>query len=703
MNLKELLNKYDKVEIPILQRDYAQGRKSQMNVANKFLDAIFVVLNDNKQVKTLHIDFIYGYQEKNKFLLIDGQQRVTTLWLLHFYIYKKAGLLDLIIKELGKFSYSVRKSSKYFCQSLLNGEFDLSIKPSEAIAKNVGAFEDTLNLNNDPTIKAMLNMLDLIYGRIDKNKEDFEKLVKNLDNITFDEFNMDMGDFKLSEELYIKMNARGKQLSGYENLKSFIEKGKIGKDDKLLQIIDRDWSDYFFDSNNVDSFDRKGLNFLHYANVFFKILNNEAKNSDMKAMIDSANRAIDDFYKPLQNKENIMLLNNLIKLYKNYSEVFTKSNFLKFGDFDSFRNIRDSLGYAEICYLYAVLCFVLESKEENIDNQVLEDYLRVCRHFIENHRLDKQDEHIVAFFNLFKSLSKGYKNIYKFLVQNSTHSFHSNMYALESRKAKLILQSRNGGDNWEGILNKTSNHRILRGWIDYLLDFCCDDFQGKFDFNSFCSYAEITMQILDEIQTDKEQNNGFLPLFQRAFLSVGNYGFWATNYFYGNYCGEIFRDREAWNWLLSGKNKKVSKPYFKQLLDCILESKKTNLFNILQDIIDNADISNKKWWEQLLIRQAGLFGFLVENKKIVQKTRRIRFWDKKVELLPAIKSTKNVRDLLDYGFYLYCKEKEIQNISEYISNEEQYGNQYPLESHFTINNKEVLCDSMNTRIIIGKQ
>ena len=86
-----------------------------------------------------------------------------------------------------------------------------------------------------------------------------------------------------------------------------------------------------------------------------------------------------------------------------------------------------------------------------------------------------------------------------------------------------------------------------------------------------------------------------------------------------------------------------------------------------------------------------MFEFLNEKREIFQRTRRIRFWDnlRKVELLPAIRSTKNVRDLLDYGFYLYCRDKEIQNLSEYISDEEQYGDQYPLQSHFTINNKKV--------------
>lgn len=61
-------------------------------------------------------------------------------------------------------------------------------------------------------------------------------------------------------------------------------------------------------------------------------------------------------------------------------------------------------------------------------------------------------------------------------------------------------------------------------------------------------------------------------------------------------------------------------------------------------------------------------------------------------------------DLLDYSFYLYCKDKEVPNLSDnYESEEEQYGNIYPLQSHFTINDKEVLCDSVNSKIVFDKR
>ncbi|WP_240329462.1 GmrSD restriction endonuclease domain-containing protein [Helicobacter suis] len=121
------------VEVPMLQRDYAQGRRSQERVANAFLDAIFDVLKGKR--KALHLDLIYGYQDKNIFKLIDGQQRITTLWLLYYLLYKRGGRLDEIKDKLEKFTYNTRESSAEFCHNLLKEEkeFDLDKKPSSVI------------------------------------------------------------------------------------------------------------------------------------------------------------------------------------------------------------------------------------------------------------------------------------------------------------------------------------------------------------------------------------------------------------------------------------------------------------------------------------------------------------------------------------------------------------------------------------------
>lgn len=710
MSLKELLKNH-RVEIPILQRDYAQGRVSQSKIANEFLDSIFSVLDGEKQ--SLHIDFIYGYKENDKFLLIDGQQRVTTLWLLHFYLYKKANSLEEIKDLLAKFSYNTRKSSTQFCKNLLNKDFDVSQKPSVAIKNKGGEFEQAENLNNDPTIKAMLNMLDLIFDRV-ASKEDIKKLVENLNSITFNVF--DMGEFGLGEELYVKMNARGKQLSKYENLKAFIEKdSQISEDSNLLKNIE-EWSDYFFDNKNPQSFDTCGRNFLHYATLFFT-LENEEKIENIKEIIDNPNQPVNEFYKPLQKLENIKLLERVVELCMLFDELkITETLKLKNS---SFLN-KESLSYSGISYFFSILFLAKENREiEKIDKIALNDYLRVCRHFIENHRLDKP-EHIPQFFRLFKHLSQGQSNIYQFLENNPTFSFHENIYHLEVRKAKLILASRGSEENWEEIFNQASGHKILKGWVDFLLDFSDESFVYekynqsnkilcKPNLKKFRQYASLTMQILDK-EGFLDEN---LTLFQRAFLCIGDFSFYETNWFYGNSPVDIFRDREALNWILKGNKNDSKLPYFKEFLDVLLKTESEDLVDRMQKVIKETDLSQKEWWEQLLIKEEKLFNFLNQKQETFQRYPRIRYFDKnlknissnlknitKVELLPTIKSTNKARDLFDYGFYCYC-EKRSSSLSGYKPSKDQYVKSFKLQSHFSLNNMEVLCDSAESIIYFG--
>ena len=86
-NLKDVLsNKKLKISIPIIQRDYAQGRKDAATIRDKFLHEIFNRLDNDEN---LFLDFVYGNIEGDKFIPIDGQQRLTTLFLLHLYFVKK--------------------------------------------------------------------------------------------------------------------------------------------------------------------------------------------------------------------------------------------------------------------------------------------------------------------------------------------------------------------------------------------------------------------------------------------------------------------------------------------------------------------------------------------------------------------------------------------------------------------------------------
>ena len=80
---------FDGIEIPIIQRDYAQGREREEKKRNRFLDALYKAVNS----EGINLDFIYGSEtgeedKKKKLIPLDGQQRLTTLFLLHWYAAK---------------------------------------------------------------------------------------------------------------------------------------------------------------------------------------------------------------------------------------------------------------------------------------------------------------------------------------------------------------------------------------------------------------------------------------------------------------------------------------------------------------------------------------------------------------------------------------------------------------------------------------
>lgn len=120
--LLELLDKYS-VQIPKIQRDYAQGRNSDKikKIRQKFLRNIFDALeNDDSE---MNLEFIYGSTDDQKTLFpLDGQQRLTTLFLLHWFCCI-AGVRDKQqLKWLRKFSYTTRHDAEMFCKLLTDDE-----------------------------------------------------------------------------------------------------------------------------------------------------------------------------------------------------------------------------------------------------------------------------------------------------------------------------------------------------------------------------------------------------------------------------------------------------------------------------------------------------------------------------------------------------------------------------------------------------
>ena len=240
----------NKIAIPIIQRDYAQGRidPDVNRVRSRFLYSLYNAITGDP----VTLDFVYGdIDEKGTMTPLDGQQRLTTLFLLHWYAAKKENISEEKYAFLNKFSYETRYSARYFCEELVKFTPSFETELSSDI-KNQAWFP--LDWKNDPTISSMLVMLDAIDERF-KGVPDIWSRLENK-AITF--YFLPIKDMGLTDELYIKMNSRGKPLTLFEHFKAELEREIRALDEKsgqnvanrIIEKIDKEWTDLLWNYRN---------------------------------------------------------------------------------------------------------------------------------------------------------------------------------------------------------------------------------------------------------------------------------------------------------------------------------------------------------------------------------------------------------------------------------------------------------------------
>ena len=265
--LLSLCEAYQKIEIPIIQRNYVQG--NDKTIRRHFVKYLVKALTQQSSVE---LDFVYGAERQDtrltdncapnncapqvgKVLIpLDGQQRLTTLWLLHGYLLALEQVSNnpeqLSPEEretqcqlLARFVYETRQSAKDFCGYWLQEVTqracqELVDKPSEYL-RNCAWFDP--EWEKEGTVTAMLGMLDEVASkRAELQAVPYGRLSKC---IRF--YYLPIEKFGLSNELYIRMNARGEQLTSFEHFKSSFYK-VIQEHQSLSAIKEKmeyDWVD----------------------------------------------------------------------------------------------------------------------------------------------------------------------------------------------------------------------------------------------------------------------------------------------------------------------------------------------------------------------------------------------------------------------------------------------------------------------------
>lgn len=261
------------IEIPMIQRDYAQGRTSSVvgEVRRDFLEVLLEALTGGEPVG---LDFVYGRVADGTFHPLDGQQRLTTLFLLHWYV---ASAAEKLATEPGwlNFSYATRPSARLFCDRLGSAPLPKGTPTPSAWIVDQPWYQYTWR--HDPTVQAMLVMIDSIHEAVSSyGPDDFvpteawERLVDR-ENPAIAFYLLPLEDLRSDEDLYVKMNSRGKPLTPFETFKARLEREILHLDraGEFARLIDRDWSDTLWPFRGDD--DIVDDEFMRYFDFLFEI------------------------------------------------------------------------------------------------------------------------------------------------------------------------------------------------------------------------------------------------------------------------------------------------------------------------------------------------------------------------------------------------------------------------------------------------
>ena len=305
-----------RVTIPLIQRGYAQGRNNKIagRIREAFITNLYQTLTFETEPKSLELDFVYGKiagqtvgEDGPPILeLLDGQQRLTTLYLLHWYCAWREDRLAEAAARLKNFSYQVRPSSRDFCSFLCSPELSEGLKATAAglsppLCRRLGDQSGFIPLwTRDGTVTGMLTMLAAIEAKFAAvpatgGPSLFDRLTAaSPPTIFFSFLSMDSQEFSLSDVLYITMNSRGKLLTPFELFKSnFLDlianKHGQAKRQEMAQCLDGEWTDLFWHETKeakerkAAAMDESFFNFIKFVMLMLAVWSREGDTARTRA------------------------------------------------------------------------------------------------------------------------------------------------------------------------------------------------------------------------------------------------------------------------------------------------------------------------------------------------------------------------------------------------------------------------------------
>lgn len=525
----ELLGRHA-IEIPIIQRDYAQGRESQQAIRQRFLSALHSAIT----VKPIELDFIFGNVHGGAFQPLDGQQRLTTLFLLHWYAACRSGWDASVYREqLAKFSYETRSSSKAFCHGLVLEEFEVDFTASNVSESIKDCPWYFAAWQHDPTVSGMLRMADDIHEKFRGVEHLWEQLtVPEGCPIVF--YSITVERCGLSDDLYIKMNARGKPLTAFENFKALLEQRitESGWDferslrENFATKVDNIWTDAFWDlamkgDDGERYIDGPMLNFCRQVAVCAvaggELPATSRERRIRELLVEGRELGADDF-----NQADYESLHAGLDVVAQKQLVTSGIKMNCFGLVRSLDTILDEVTqgadafYKKRVLLQAQIRFFAHGG--SLDSAYL-DWMRVVRNIVQQATVDSPESFMGA-IRLIDELSRGTREIYSYLARTTVDSSFARVQVNEEVWKALIIRKH---PEQKALLHDLEDLAFCEGRIGFAL-YCVEGDPSAIDLD-----FERLSKVRDVIKRDLSM--AVTTELRRALFTVGDgrfYHYWRS-------------------------------------------------------------------------------------------------------------------------------------------------------------------------------
>lgn len=588
------------IEIPLIQRDYAQGRDMPKveDIRRRFVGALKKALINNEPVT---LDFVYGEIDNNRTLIpLDGQQRLTTLFLLHWYIARREGVSEDKLAFLTKFSYATRYSAREFCKRLVSPDYQPDFNRFKLSEEITDQNWMPLDWENDSTISAMLRMIDYIHVMFNNS---CNNLWPRLEAGCISFYFLPIKQLGATDDLYIKMNSRGKPLTEFENVKAeweasirAIDPSIMPKQDaeqlqhRIEQKMDLDWTDLLWPYRNGqtgssadDVVDDKFIRYLRFLTdiIYYKDEELKKNSSDILSIVEDLFRDSEKAPEHLEFIErgfDCWLHVDIEHLFNTYLtttptasdpqkcvvaapvNVFAQACYT-YGDMNG-RTRLFPIGRSVM--LYAFL-YYLQHKETISDIQFARR-IRIITNLI------KQSEYELREDNMPNLLRQTEYILTHGDVEEGYLSFNANQLAEEHEKAVWLQTHADKADT----LCRLENHPLLQGAIRVIgLDHI--DFTDRFYSLLACDHS----------------------LVNRALLSIGDYALLVNNRFQ---IGSGSADFDSsWRAIFSTSQQGIAPK--RDILLALLSQSQHFTNDMLQSVIDRyLDETREYDWRHYLVK-----------------------------------------------------------------------------------------------------